>query len=112
MSANILGVKVQLPLASNILTIKPQLGSLTKAEGTVVTEHGLVDVKWEKTSGESSLKFELSVPQGKNALVYLPMSVSDKKLVVNGKKQKFKMEGRYALVEFKGGKYQGEIFNK
>jgi alpha-L-rhamnosidase len=112
MSANILGVKVQLPVASNVLIIKPQLGSLTKAEGTVVTEHGLVDVKWEKPSGESGLKFEFSVPQGKTGLVYLPVSVSDKKLVVNGKKQKFKRKGRYALLEFKGGKYQGEIYNK
>jgi alpha-L-rhamnosidase len=109
MSANILGVTVDLPLSKNLVLIKPQLGYLTKAEGSVVTEHGIIDVKWEKPTDSTHFKFALTIPEGKKAKVYLPIPVAEPQLSINGKQLKYKTEGRYAVIELEGGHYEGEM---
>lgn len=108
MSTKILGITVNLPLSSKLILIKPHLGYLTNAEGTVVTEHGLVTVKWQKNN--SGMKFELAIPKGKKALVYIPtLTTVDAKLIINNKPFDFKTEGKYAIVELAGGDYKGEL---
>jgi alpha-L-rhamnosidase len=109
MSAHILGVKVNLPVSSNLLIIKPQLGYLTFAEGTVVTEHGLVDVKWEKATEGGQLKFETTIPQGKRAKVYLPVNQNGQILIINGKQQAYTREGNRIVFELDGGNHIGEV---
>ena len=47
----VLGVSIVLPIKDNLIQIKPQLGDLTQAKGSVVSEHGVVDVSWEFESG-------------------------------------------------------------
>ncbi|MDP4226941.1 MAG: alpha-L-rhamnosidase C-terminal domain-containing protein [Bacteroidota bacterium] len=109
MSANILGVTVNLPLSSNLILIKPQLGYLTQAKGTVVTEHGLVDVSWTKI--DHKLSFSLSIPAGTRAEVNLPFQSKNFEIYINGKLTKYKVKGRYALIKLSSGKYKGELNN-
>ena len=95
--SKVLGVSEKLPLSSKIITIKPMMGNLTEAEGTVVTAHGPVHVKWVK-NGES-WSFEIKLPQGTAAQVLLPVQNTFKKLMVNNKETKFKISK--GLVAFR-----------
>ena len=49
--------------------IAPYCGTLTRAEGTVPTPHGLLHVRWERNP---SFKMEITVPDGIRAEVVLP----------------------------------------
>ncbi len=86
--SKVLGVSEKLPLSSKMITIKPMMGDLTKAEGTVVTDYGPVDVKWEKM-GEG-LSFHIKIPKGILAQVILPYHKSCKNLIINDKETSFK----------------------
>lgn len=90
LSTKVLGVSEKLPVDSKMIEIKPMPGDLTRAEGTVVTNHGLVHVKWEKQS--DGLTFSLNIPEGTQALVILPYHKSRKKILVNNKEVAFKVD--------------------
>lgn len=105
MAANMLGVTVQLPISTNLILIKPQMGRLTEASGTVVTEHGLVNVSWLKK--DKYLIFSIEIPTGKKAKINFSLDGNKLKLVMNRKTVPFYKEGRYAVVELAGGKYSG-----
>ncbi len=107
MSANILGVHVKLPLSSDMLSIKPQLGDLSHASGTVVTEHGLVHVDWKNKS--DSFEFAITIPDNKKAIVYLPAPSGDMNCQINEKPAQFTREHRYAVVELSGGRHKGIV---
>ncbi|MBN1480806.1 hypothetical protein JXA70_11075 [candidate division KSB1 bacterium] len=107
MSANILGVHVKLPLSSDVLFIKPQLGYLSQASGTVVTEHGLVHVDWKKKF--DAFEFSITIPDNKKAIVYLPAPSGDINCEINEKPAQFTREHRYAVVELSGGRYKGIV---
>ncbi len=81
LSTKVLGVSEKLPVSSKMIEIKPMLGDLTQAEGTVVTNHGLVHVKWKKQG--DSLDFSIDIPEGTQAQVILPCNQAFKSLFVN-----------------------------
>jgi hypothetical protein len=84
LSTKVLGVSEKLPVSSKIIEIKPQLGNLTRAEGTVVTVHGPVHVKWKKQ--DKGLSFVVDVPENTQAEVVLPYIESAQKILA-GKKE-------------------------
>jgi hypothetical protein len=90
LSSNVLGVSETLPVSSKIINIKPMLGDLTRAEGTVVTSHGPVHVKWVKQG--DGLSFSIDIPRGTKALISLPYNRSLKKILVNGSNMLFRIE--------------------
>lgn len=90
LSAKVLGVSEKLPVSSKMIEIKPMLGDLTRAEGTVVTNHGLVHVKWKKQGDE--MIFSIDIPEGTQAQVILPYYKYGKKIFVNDKEVAFKVD--------------------
>jgi len=89
LSTKVLGVSEKIPVSSDVIKIRPQLGNLTRAEGTVVTVHGPVHVKWAKQGDVFS--FSIDVPSGTHAEVTLPYSESCKKLLVNNQATPFRI---------------------
>lgn len=89
MLSKVLGVSEMVPIKSKMVTIKPMMGNLTEADGTVVTAHGPVQVKWMKHSTRWS--FQIKLPHGTFAQVILPEHKSFKKLMINNKESKFKI---------------------
>lgn len=87
MSTKVLGVSEKIPVSSDVIKIRPQLGNLTRAEGTVVTVHGPVHVKWTKQG--DGFSFSIDIPSGTHAEVTLPYSESCKKLLVNSQATPF-----------------------
>jgi len=87
LSTRVLGVSERLPVSSGVIEIRPMLGNLTRAEGTVVTVHGPVFVKWEKQ--DNGLAFTIHIPGGTKAQVTLPYNKSCKTLLVNNKETAF-----------------------
>jgi hypothetical protein len=81
LSSKVLGVSEKLPVNSKVIEIKPKLGDLTSAEGTVVTVHGPVHVKWVKQ--EDGLAFSIDIPSGTQAFISLPYDMSCKNLIIN-----------------------------
>lgn len=109
LSANVLGVTTRFPLTTNQINIKPQLGDLSFAKGTVVTEQGPVDVYWKIENNK--LFFEINIPAGKKAVLYLPINSAKQELILNSKSVKIKADGKYGIVKLTGGNYTG-IFEK
>jgi len=71
MSARILGVTPATP-GFNTIAIRPSLGDLTRAKGTVPTPHGDVAVAWALEGNK--LQLEVIVPAGTEAQVTAPTS--------------------------------------
>ena len=103
----VLGVSIVLPIKDNLIQIKPQLGDLTQAKGSVVSEHGVVDVSWEFESG--TIKFSANIPQGKTAIVILPLKRDKPKLIVNKKSKRYKIENGHVVFKLSGGNYSGTM---
>lgn len=97
LSTKVLGVSEKLPVSSKIIEIRPQLGNLTRAEGTVVTVHGPVHVKWEKQ--ENGLSFFIDVPENTQAEMILPDNKSFKKFMVNNREMTFERIGNSLIFK-------------
>lgn len=84
LSSYVLGVRWRdgVPLNRQLL-IQPQLGDLTDAAGTVVTEAGPVAVEWRRAAA-GALAYRLSVPQGVTATLSLPFGPA-KTFTLNGR---------------------------
>ena len=83
LSAYVLGVRRDAPVASKQLRIEPHLGDLSGARGTVITEYGPVTVTWTKTGEE--LKLALTVPAGIRATLALPYHAGHETIRLDGK---------------------------
>ena len=82
--------------------VKPDLGGLSYAETGNETIAGKVAVKVSKTN--SGLEMELSVPEGSEAVVYIP--AKEKKVRINGKKVSSKeIEEDHKLYRLDRGEY-------
>jgi alpha-L-rhamnosidase len=81
LSAYVLGVREDGPVAAKRLLIEPRLGDLTHAEGTVVTEFGPVPVRWKMNPDH--LDFEFTVPEGVSASLGLPSYAGNAHLVLD-----------------------------
>lgn len=90
LSTKVLGVSEKIPLNSKKIEIKPMLGDLKQAEGTVVTAHGIVYVRWEKKN--NGLEFSIKIPEGITAQVILPYNEANNELLIDNKKTAFKIE--------------------
>jgi hypothetical protein len=101
----VLGVRRDEPVAAKQIVIEPHLGDLTQAEGTVVTEFGLVPVSWQR-AGEN-LEFSFTVPPGVTARLRLPAVTGAAKLELNGKSVKTKLVAGRLEVLLKAGRYTG-----
>jgi hypothetical protein len=107
LSTKVLGISTLLPLKNKQIQIKPQLSNLTHAEGSVVTELGLIDVSWEKLDG--NLKFKLTIPKGITAKVQLPKLSDKSTLTINNKKVAAKSISNYWDFELNEGFNTGEV---
>jgi hypothetical protein len=70
LSAYVLGVRRDEPVAARAILIEPHLGNLSSAGGVVVTEFGPVPISWRRDG--AMLKFAFAVPAGVNATLRLP----------------------------------------
>lgn len=84
LSAQVLGVRLDGPVWNKRLLIEPHLGNLTRAAGTVVTEHGLVPVSWRRADNGLGLEFRLEIPPGVTATVAIPKVSDQATLLLNG----------------------------
>ena len=82
--------------------VKPDLAGLEFAETGNETMAGKVAVKVTKT--KSGMDIDLTVPDGSEAVVYIP--IKEKTVIINGQKVNSKeKEGAFKLYTLKGGNY-------
>ena len=72
LSRHVLGIDVAGPASDRRLTVKPHLGDLQRAEGVVATEFGAVSVCWDRLQENGRLTFDLEIPAGVVARVFVP----------------------------------------
>ena len=107
LSRSVLGVRRDDPVADKRIVIEPHLGDLTQAEGTVVTEFGLVPVAWQRT-GEA-LEFSFTVPAGVQARLRLPALAGTTTVKLNGKAVNGKLAAGRLEVTLSAGRYTGNV---
>ena len=105
LGAHVLGIKPVLPLKDKMIQIKPQLGDLLQASGAVVTEHGIVEVSWNKRG--NALAFQGTIPDGILAKVYLPKLADKIVLTVNNQSLKYRVVANQIFFELTSGKFNG-----
>ncbi len=89
------------------LLVEPRLGDLARAEGSVVTELGVVGASY--AVGAGALTFSLSIPAGvRLATLRLP-DADGGSLVLNGAATPTAPEGRWSAVNLTAGSYEGTI---
>ena len=106
LSAYVLGVRRDAPVAERKLIIEPHLGDLTNAKGKVVTEFGIVSVSWQRQNDELSFKFE--VPKNVQATLRLPDGDANT-LTLDGQKPKVEIQGRHLVLTVGPGAHEGKI---
>lgn len=117
LSAYVLGVRVEQPVAQKRIVIEPRLGDLTFAQGIVVTEFGPVSISWQR-SNLTGLAFHIEIPGGTTADVSIPrlaetptLTLNEKVIFENGKPKDdtTKMDSRYIRFQLESGIYTGEL---
>lgn len=103
LSAYVLGVRRDAPVADKQLLIEPHLGSLHRAQGTVVTEFGPVAVAWTEDAGK--LRAELTLPEGPSVTLSLPRKDGVTGILVNGKEVHVEERGRRFYIPLGSGKH-------
>ncbi len=76
--------------------IQPHPGDLTEAGGTMPTPHGELSVAWTKGSG---FKLSLTIPQGMNARVELPVEQGSSEILSDGKRLEAHREGPWWILD-------------
>ena len=109
LSAYVLGVHLNGPSGKRMLQIEPRLGDLTKAEGVVVTEFGLVRVQWNKPSEKKTLTFEIEIPKNREAILSLPIDGENPKIMLDDQVIFNKVIGRTAEMKLGPGLHHGKI---
>jgi hypothetical protein len=104
LSAYVLGVRRDEPVAEKQLWIEPHLGDLTQAEGTVVTEFGPVPVSWKK-NGED-LMLQITTPQGATTTLALPLKPGRDDFKLDGTIQKGRIQGSRLVSTLPPGTHQ------
>jgi alpha-L-rhamnosidase len=108
LSAYVLGVRLDGPASNKHLIIDPRLGDLTKADGKVVTEFGLVPVSWKKSTDHLDFKFE--VPAGVTASLRLPSYAGKAQLVFDHLSvDATSNDASHIMAEVKAGPHQGTL---
>ncbi len=104
LSAYVLGVRRDAPVADRKLLIEPHLGDLQNAEGTVVTEFGPIPVSWQRGNGH--LNFTVTAPPNVETTLALPTS-SGEDTEIDGKPVTGEIAGARQLVVLSPGAHQG-----
>lgn len=103
LSAFVLGVRRDAPVADKQLLIEPHLGNLNQARGTVVTEFGPVEVSWSKKGDK--LEGTLDLPEGPMITLALPHKESAQTITVDGKPLGGEIRGNRICVPISPGKH-------
>ena len=112
LSAYVLGVRLDGPVARRHLIIQPRLANLNEAEGTVVTELGLVPVKWRRERPEGPLDFEIHIPPQTRATLSLPYDGRDRLMMLDDKwlsPPQLQVKGRFVNLEIGPGPHRGRL---
>lgn len=116
LSVYVLGVRTEGPRESRRLVIQPRLGDLKRAEGVTLCEFGPVAVSWKKSDDGRALSFDLEIPAGAKAVVYVPRMSDNASLTVDGREifqngkplgDAARAEGRFLVVTLGEGKHAG-----
>ena len=103
LSAFVLGVRRDAPVANNVLLIEPHLGDLMKTQGTVVTEFGPVAVSWNR-NGEK-LEGTIDLPAGPAITLALPRKQGTDSITIDGKPVSGEVRGNRLCVPISPGKH-------
>jgi hypothetical protein len=103
LSAYVLGVRRDAPVADRKLLIEPHLGDLTHAEGTVVTEFGPIPVGWRIENGR--LNFTVTAPPNVETTLALPTLGNDTE--IDGRSAPGNIHGARQFVLLSPGMHQG-----
>jgi hypothetical protein len=106
LSAYVLGVRRDAPVAERQLIIEPHLGGLANAEGKVVTEFGIVPVSWKQQRNQLRFKFEL--PENVRTILRLPDGDANT-LTLDSQKPKAEIQGRYLSLPVSPGAHEGTM---
>ena len=105
LSAYVLGVRRDTPVAEKQLLIEPHPGGLTNATGVVVTEFGPVPVSWQRSGGR--WQFTLTVPAGVKTVLALPYQSGHDAIILDGKTVQGDIRGSRIELALRGGSHQG-----
>ena len=109
LSAYVLGVRRDGPVAAKQLRIEPHPGDLSRAQGTVVTEYGPVPVAWTKTGTE--LQLAVTVPPGIATTLSLPTQAGHVSLRLDGKEVTGSPRGNRLEIPLSAGEHQATVSN-
>lgn len=107
LSCNVLGVKLDGPVWNKKLILRPQLGDLNYANGTVATELGPVNVSWKKQT--HGLGFSITIPKGASATLQFANTTAASKILLSGKAIKVMHNGDKLSALLAAGTYQGVL---
>ena len=105
LSAYVLGVRRDAPVADKRIRIEPHLADLTHAEGVVVSEFGPVSISWRKE--QDQLSFDITVPGNVGTTLALPLRPGRNSLQLDGKNQMGTVEGARLVLTLSPGKHVG-----
>jgi len=80
------------------IRVRPQPGSLEKAEIKVPTIRGDIFMSFQNKVGQS-FSMELTIPGNTKADIYLPFWSKSQKITVNGKPVQYRKDGNFAVIE-------------
>jgi alpha-L-rhamnosidase len=103
LSAYVLGVRRDAPVAEKKLLIEPHPGNLKKAEGTVVTEFGPVNVSWRQD--DAVLRGEITVPDAVSTTLALPRKDGVNGIQVDGKDVPGEVRGKRLCIPLTSGSH-------
>ncbi len=107
LGTRVLGVHCNAPALSRRIVLRPQLGDLTFAKGTICTEHGLVDVHWKREG--ATMSFEFTIPMGADATLFLPCAHAEGDIKLNGASRNCASTDGWCSLDLPSGKYEGSI---
>ena len=110
LSSYVLGVRRSGQVIAKKILIEPRLGDLESAQGTVVTEHGPVDVSWRRKNG--SLEFTIDLTQITDPAVRSELRIPEgiaNTLQFADTHTEAKTSGRHATCLLPPGKTSGKI---
>jgi alpha-L-rhamnosidase len=107
LSAYVLGVRRDAPVAERKIRIEPHLGDLTEAQGVVVTEFGPVAVSWKKDGGW--MQFQITAPDNVETTLALPSLPGRDTVQIDGKETKGAVHGSRLELQLTAGQHRGAL---
>jgi hypothetical protein len=91
----VLGVQPLLP-GWRRSVIRPNPGSLSRAEGKVPTPLGPILIQWENTN---AFKLSVSLPTGMSAQVQVPANANSSSVFINGNPARAERDGQWWILD-------------